>query len=228
MLAPLLALAVAAAAAPAASTDTAKAAPKVSELRALEISVLNSPACDKRDEDVNELAPDLKEKFSLISCEYKSGLSMVLLAPKDVMANRRLDYRSIKDGAQTIRLTGARFFGHYLVLEFEGQVQYLDLLKPDPEIAGFSPAGFVSQGTATRFEDVEAFADALRNYMGIASSDTDAAAADDVVARLPEHAAGKPYRLTASVNARGELIVVARIGARSVKLWPTSVRRLRK
>lgn len=225
MIAPLLALAVAAAAA---STETVKAPPKISELEALEASVLKSPACEKRADDGKELSPDLKEKFSLLSCEYKSGLSMVLLAPKDVMANRRLDYRSIKDGARTIRLTGARFFGHYLVLEFEGQVQYLDLLKPDPEIAGFSPAGFVSEGTATRFEDVEAFADALRNYMGIGSTDTDAAAADDVVARLPDLAGGKPYRLTASINGRGELIAVAKTGGRSIKLWPTSVRRLRK
>lgn len=225
MLALLPAFAVAAAAA---STEAVKAVPPVSELAALEASTLKSPACEKRPDDVKELAPELRDKFSLLSCEYKSGLSMVLLAPKDVMSNRRLDYRSIKDGGRAIALRGARFFGHYLVLEFEGQTQYLDLLKPDPEIAGFEPAGFVSEGTASRFEDVAPFADALRNYMGIAESDEDFAAADDVSRRLPDLVGGAPYRLTASVNGRGELIAVVKTGGRSIKLWPTSVRRVRK
>lgn len=187
----------------------------------LEALLLKSPNCKKNPDDTKELASGLKGKYGVVSCLSPiDGLQQIVLVPKTASTpNQQLVYGN----SQGFKLLRARFFDHYLVLQFDKQQQYLDLLKQDKggdgKDSGFALSGFVSEKNASKFSDARALVDALKNYMGIAAGSADAEAFTEVPKRVAQVLAGKPYGLTGAF-AKEALVVVATSGGDTYHIWP--------
>lgn len=185
----------------------------------LEALLLKVSGCRKNPDDTAQLSADLKGKYSLVSCHDEiEGWRQVVLVPKAVSPNRQLQYGSMV-GHKLLR---ARLVDHYLVLQFDKQVQYLDLLKQEKDLSGkdtgFALAGFVADQSLSRFEDVGIFKDALKNYAGVAESSELQAKIADLAAKA---AGGKRYRLQASKPKDSWVVIVTSDGS-LIQVWPES------
>lgn len=206
----------------ASSTETAPA-PETPGMAIADIEamLLKSPGCKKNPEDTAQLSASLKGKFGLVSCHDEiDGLRQYVLVPKEVAPGQQLAYGSVVG----YKLLRARLVDHYLVLQFDKQTQYLDLVKQDKAAdgsdSGFSLAGFVAGDSASRFEDVGIFKDALLNYAGVAKS-------SELLAKLPSLVAKtvgtKRFRLNAD-KVKGEWVVTITSDGNVSLLWPEKQR----
>lgn len=179
----------------------------------LEALLLEAPGCKKNSDDTAQLAADLKGKYGLVSCrDAAKGLQQIVLVPQDVVRQQQLTYGS----AGEVKLLRARFVDHYLVLEFDKQVQYLDLLKQDKGAAGFALSGLVVNQDLARFEDMVIFKDALKNYGGVKA---DSELLSTVSALTVKAVGSKPYRIEAS-NINDALVVVVTSEGGVFQIWP--------
>jgi len=183
----------------------------IGELEALLLRALD---CKKNPADTAEIAPALKGKYSVIACDDPiDGLVQIILVPKSAaVPGQQLKYGSVRDA----KLLRARIVDHYLVLQFDNQIQYLDLLKEDQ--GSFALSGFVAQDALSRFEDMVIFKDALKNYGGVAEKSEMLAGLDEGVARA---VGSKRHGLEAS-KIRGEWVVVAKSQGNFFQIWPKS------
>lgn len=183
----------------------------------LEALLLKSPDCAKNTEDTAELAAELKGKYGLVACRNEiDGLRAIVLVPKSASApGQQLQYGSVV-GA---KLLHARLVDHYLVLQFDKQVQYLDLLKqdkgPDGKESGFSLAGFFADDSASRFGDAGILVDALKTYAGVRDQ--------ELLSKVPGLTAkivnGKRFSLSAS-RIKGDWTVIVTSGGEASLVWP--------
>lgn len=172
---------------------------------------------------MKDLAKRLQGKFGVVACDDQiDGLKQIVLTPKSVSPAQQLAYGSSYSGGVNYKLLDARFFDHYLVLKFDKQTQYLDLEKM--ENGAFALAGFVADRNASRFEDDAAFADALKNYMGIAPSAPDAKAAEELAARVKQAVGENKHRLNGSL-VNGELVVIVTAQGETSGIWPKVTKR---
>lgn len=183
----------------------------------IETMLLKFPGCKKNPEDTAQLADELKGKYGLISCHDEiDGLRQYVLVPKEVTPGQQLVYGSVVG----IKLLRARYVDRYLVLQFDKQTQYLDLLKqeksPDGADAGFALSGFVSDGRVERFEDLGIFKDALMVYAGVAKS-------SELLSKLPslvKKAVGsKRFRLNGA-KMNGDWVVTVTSDGNITQIWP--------
>lgn len=186
----------------------------------IEKLLLQDPSCKKG--DATQLNAGLKDSFGLVSClDPIDGVRAIVLVPQSVAPSRQLMYGSVVG----FKLLTARLVDHYLVVEFDKQQQYLDLLKQgmDPATGkeyGFKLAGYVQDDRLAGFEDVVLFKDALKNYGGVGASSEMLAKLEGLIAKL---AGGKPYRLTAG-KAKGEWIVTVASDGNVALVWPEKSR----
>jgi hypothetical protein len=202
--------------APAAPEPGPEAVPNPAELTIADIEnhILQSPDCMKNSDETAEIAPALKGKYGLVAChDVYNGWSQILLVPKTpANPSRQLQYASVPG----YKLLRARIADHYLVLVFDKQTQYLDLLKEEKAGAGFGLAGIVADGELTRFEDMAAFKDALKTY-GDVKADSDLMAK---IEGLASKAVGKrPHRLSAR-KINGSWFVYALSEGEFFQVWP--------
>jgi hypothetical protein len=189
----------------------------------LEALLLKTPGCVKNPDDTKDLAAGLKGKYGVIGCTNAiDGLQEIILVPKDAKnPAQQLKYASVPG----YKLLRARFFDHYLVLQFDKQVQYLDLLKQDKDgdgkETGFALSGLVSvaEKNASKFNNSLAFIDALKYYMGIAAGSADAGAFAAVPGRVAAALGSKPYNLTGGFP-KDVLVVTATSGGETFQVWP--------
>ena len=185
----------------------------IAELQAL------LPDCKVNTEDTKDIAEKLKGKYGIANC---IGGPIILVPKTKFMTNQTLEYPGIRR---------ARFVDHYLVLQFDGAVQYQDVLKDEEvdepngklKVGRYSIAGYVDtvEKSAAQFKDVIPFTDALKNYVSVGGTDQGALTA--VPARVKAHAGDAAYRLTSAyVVAAGkkELRVSLATGGRTDMIWP--------
>ncbi|MBI2385000.1 MAG: hypothetical protein HYV14_03190 [Elusimicrobia bacterium] len=182
-------------------------------------------SCKKNPDDIKDLADSLKGNYGILTCEDPvEGKSQTVLVPKSAEAlDQRFRYRNSKG----LLLKRARFYDHYLVLVFDKQVQYLDLLKFEKDAEGtasFAMSGYIDEKkNAAKFVDAKALSDALRYYMGVTGED--AAAVDEVPKRVARVLPGKAYNLSGGIagSPKAVLVVVAISGGLQYNIWPTII-----
>ncbi len=181
----------------------------IGELEALLLRALD---CKKNPADTAEIAPALKGKYGVVACaDPIDGLVQIILVPKSAsVPGQQLRYASVGG----LKLLRARIVDHYLVLQFDNQVQYLDLLREDQ--GSFALSGFVAQESISRFEDMVIFKDALKNYGGVPAGSEMLAGLDEGVARA---VGSKRHGLEAS-KVRGDWVVVAKSQGNFFQIWP--------
>lgn len=180
----------------------------IAELEAL---LLKVQYCEKNPRDTAELAPDLKGKVGLVTCRKDpANPEAFVLVPKSVRPEQQLMYA----GQAGLKFLGARFVDHYLVLQFDKQIHYLDLRKPTPN--GFSPAGYAVGGDLDQFSDFGAFSHALKTFSGVKA---DSKLLTQLPALISKVAGSESYRLGAREH-QGEwyVVVATKIGA--TRVWP--------
>ncbi len=188
------------------------AADEGTTIAALEALLLKSKECKKNPADTAQLADNLKGKYGVIACsDAIDGVRQIVLVPKSVVPGQQLMYGS----AVGYKLLRARLVDHYLVLQFDKQVQYLDLFKQE-EGVGFVLAGFVVDQSFQKFEGVGILNDALKNYAGVAASSA-------MLTQLPTLTAkavgGKRYLLQAS-KVKDFWVVSATSEGTVFQVWP--------
>lgn len=182
----------------------------------LENLLLKSPECKKNPDDTKDLASGLKGKYGIIACNSPiDGLQQIILVPKSASTpGQQLRYGNVPG----FKLLRARFYDHYLVLQFDKQVQYLDLLKQDQDggkDSGFALSGFVADKNASKFGDSMAFVDAIKNYIpGVPSG-----AFTEVPKRVAAALGNKPYNLTGAY-AKEVFVVNVTSGGETFMVWP--------
>jgi len=207
----------------------------------LEKLLLRDATCKKYDKDTALMADRLKGKYGMVMCNPSGkpgGDQAILLVPKAVWSDQQMAFKSIAAGANgspAAVMVKGRIVDHYLVLQFDSQVQYLDLDKKKE--GGFELVGMVSgkgdkleaagppaeEGKARAgMDNMIIFLDALREYMAVPAKDSGVYAA--VPKRVTEQVgAGKPFGLTGSY-ANGDLIVTATKGdGPGFQIWPAVV-----
>lgn len=183
------------------------------------------PTCKLNPEDTKDLDPSLKTSFGLVVCNPvnprtgRAEKRHIVLTPKSVADSQQLSYGDTEGQGQKFILQRSRLVGHYLVLQFDKQTQYLDLLTM--EGGSFAMAGFVVDKTAKNFTDVTIFVDALRNYMGVTGKDT--GAYTEVPKRLASTLKGRKLEgLTGTMTNTGLVVNVA-AGGSTWNIWPEIV-----
>lgn len=189
----------------------------------LEMLLLALPECKKLPGGVEKLDKALEKTFGLVTCNKTNkpeDLQVFVLVPSSVRKEQQLMY-SANETAKN--LLNGRFLGHYLVLQFEKQVLYLDLLKPTKD--GFDVVGFVADGATggdakTGFKDMLTFMDALTNHMGVKGEDTKAFS--EVPARMKKIGSfvyiQAKYR--AGVGDKKQLVVDGAASGGGFEVWP--------
>jgi hypothetical protein len=175
------------------------------------------PGCTRKPDDTKDLAPDLKGKYGMLSCDDKIKGHQNIIVNLDSAKDRT--YGTV-EGYKLLR---ARFFDHYVVLQFDKQQQYLDLLKWEKDANGefsYAISGFVMDKSASKFSEAKALADALKYYMGIKDGSADAGAITEVPKRAATVMAGKSFELNAGFP-KDVLVVTAVSGGDVYHLWPT-------
>lgn len=182
-----------------------------------EALLLKSPECKKNLADTAQLAGNLKGEYGLISCLSEiEGVRQIVLVPKSVSPNQQLMYGSVSG----FKLLRARLVDHYLVLQFDRQVQYLDMLKQDKDLygkdIGFALSGFVADETVNRFEDMGIFIDALKTCAGVQD--------EELLSKVPALTAkivnGKRFRMNASKIKGSWTVTVTSNGGEISQVWP--------
>ncbi|MDP3542192.1 MAG: hypothetical protein Q8T11_06930 [Elusimicrobiota bacterium] len=178
-----------------------------------------SGKCKINDADMKDLSRDLHDRYGVVACnDERKGPHAIVIVPKTAATpDQQLEYKSIPGTATApaYRFVRVRFFDHYLVLEFDKQVQYLDLLKQGKD-GGFALAGFVADRNGSKFTDAKAYVDALGRYMG---TGVPAAALTEVPRRIQAALGNKPYYVTGGF-ADGVLTVHVQSGGGSFIVWP--------
>ncbi|MCR4296916.1 MAG: hypothetical protein NUW21_15395, partial [Elusimicrobia bacterium] len=176
-----------------------------------------SGKCKINSDDMKDLAGDLREKFGVVACQdERVGVQRIVIVPKTATSpNQQMDY-----SIPGFKLQGVRFYDHFLILQFDKQVQYLDLRKQDKDgngkETGFAMSGFISdKKEASKFTDARALVDAFNHYMGTVP----AAALTEVPRRVQAAVGGKPYYLTAGFPL-GALTVNVQSGGETFNVWP--------
>lgn len=150
------------------------ASPEIS-IEELERLLLLDKRCKKNPDDTKDLAPEFKGKYGLIACEDgQQNMQEMLLVPRSVSRSQQMLF----EAPAGVKLLRARFAGHYFVLEFDTQIQYLDLRRQTK--FGFELGGFVANKRADRFTELPIFLDALKNYLGAGDGGPHAAAIEKV------------------------------------------------
>jgi len=207
---------------------TDPATPPGKPIAELEMLLLKLPECKKG--DTAKLAKDLEKTFGLVTCNKTNkpeDMEVFVLVPASVRTEQQMKYSSITaEGNQpAMHLLGGRMVDHYLVLQFDKQVHYLDLLKPTAR--GFDMAGFVADGKTggdanSGFKEVPIFMDALSKYMGVTGQDTKAL--DEVPGRMAKMFGGKPFvYIQASYRPEGsgkQLVVNGAASGGGFEVWP--------
>lgn len=184
----------------------------------LEMLLLRMPDCKKNPADTAQMAPDLKGKYGVIACDSPiDGPHQILLVPKSAaVPGQQLRYGS----TQGLKLLRARIVDHYVVLQFDKQMQYLDLLKtqknPHTGYDEFVLSGYVAEERLMKFEDMVIFKDALKNYGGVPENSEMLAGLDEGVAKA---VGSKRHGLEAG-KIRGEWVVVAKSQGNFFSIWP--------
>ncbi len=190
----------------------------------IELLLLNSASnCKKLEGGVEKLDKSLVKTFGLVTCNRTNkpqDLEVYIIVPSSVRAEQQLMYGA---NATAKNLLSGRFLGHYLVLQFEKQVIYLDLLKPND--SGFDGAGHVIDGATggdakSGFKDMVPFMDALTNYMGVKGEDTKAFS--DVPTRM-EKIKSFVYiqaKYRDGVGGKKQLVVDGAANGSSFEVWP--------
>ncbi len=174
-----------------------------------------------------------KDAYGLLTCNKtnKPEDQYVFVVVPSAHPNKQLRYArsATNDGKPVMNLLNGRMIDHYLVLQFDRMVQYLDLRKPtgvNTEAAGFEMAGFVMDGKTgenaeTGFKDMLIFMDALRNYMGVTGQDKKAF--DEVPASMEKRFGSKFTYIQASYRQDGnvkQLVVNGAANGKSFEVWP--------
>jgi hypothetical protein len=122
-------------------------------------------------------------------------------------------------------LKSARFFDHYLVLEFDTQQQYLDLLKMEKDANNkdtLALSGWVTNKIADKFTGAGALVDALKHYVYVGDSKpsvADSEAFAEIPKRVSTVLAGKAYNLKGEILTSG-LVVVGTSNGLRYHIWP--------
>ncbi len=192
----------------------------------IEALLLRSPQCSKKAEDAALVAANLKGQYGIVRCaDPIDGLRAIVIVPKSDAKNQQLVFASIPaspraDGGMDRghKLVGARLVDHYLVLQFNTQVQYLDLLKKDTANSAegaYVLSGFVADERTDYFTNIVIFQDALKTYLGVTDP--------ELFAKLPKAAAeaakGNPQRLSAQ-RVNGAWVILGTSNGETYKLWP--------
>lgn len=146
----------------------------------------------------------------------REGTLYNILVPPTQFPGGQMQFGS-QNGHTLKRMRG---LGHYMVIEYEDQKQYVDLDKPKGN--GFEMAGFVVMKTkeAQKMVDVVLLLDAMTNYFGIP---TGAPAMTTIPERTARRAAGNPYFIQGSMTKDGEneaLVATVNIAGKSYFVWP--------
>ena len=179
---------------------------------------LASGICKINPDDTKDLAKDLKDRYAILACTYdqRGGLKQVVLVPKsEVHPGQQLEYGSVSG----FKLLRARFFDHYLILEFDKQVQYFDLLSYDTDAnkkpTGFAVSGFVMNGKAVQFTHTDPFVHALKTYM----KNVPAEALTEVPKRVKAVQGSKPYYVSGEFPKDVFIVMVTSDGV-PYMVWP--------
>ncbi len=119
-------------------------------------------------------------------------------------------------------LLRARIVDHFLVLVFDKQTQYLDLLNADDD-GNFKLRGFVTDKKAggdknSGFWDMVIFLDAMQNYMDVPPA-VFAKLKVDVPKNVEAVTGGKEWRVSGSYNGK-DLSVLVVWNGESARVWP--------
>lgn len=202
-------------------------------VRAYLAEAIASGKCKINPDDMKDLARDLRGKYGVVRCnDEREGPHAIVIVPKSAATpNQQMQFGNIaaveaKPGdpnakppveavaaSPAYKFVRVRLADHYLALEFDKQVQYLDLNRPEKN--SFALSGFVVDKTASKFEDVKALVDALGHYMGAVPE----AALTEVPKRVKAAVEGKPYYLSAGYP-KGVLVVTVVWGGDSLNVWP--------
>jgi len=190
----------------------------------IEEILVKSRGCVKNPEETAELAPALKGKYSLVTCENDDPR----VPPKDRMRKTLIaaDNEAVPPGGTLgyghvpeMDLIRARLVDHYLVLAFERQVQYLDLLKLDENSSGlktFKVAGVVVGEQYSRFTDAKALKHALTVQGGLKA---DSELASKIEGLTKKAVGDRPHMLNAA-KSLGAWIIVAVSNGEVFHVWP--------
>jgi hypothetical protein len=168
----------------------------------------------KKDEaDTTSLDADLKTTIRIVHRDDLAGFKeYAVIVPKEVAAGRQLVYKSVVTSRPPLLLKRVWGHKHFLVLEFDKQQQYLDLLRPDKD-SGFVLAGFVVSDdgvpSARQFRDPDAFASALETFVKIPVP-------PGFAERVKTVTGGAPYYLEASKTSRGPVVLILSKGVVTV------------
>lgn len=152
----------------------------------LERLLLMSPLCKVRPEEKAALDDGLKGKYGIVTCAPAGGVQVIVIVPRSVSPDQQVRYQGFPDR----KLLGGRLFDHYLVLDFEGQSQYLDLLRHKPSV-GFELSGYFDGSALVEFLTLGSFMDALKHYAGFSEAEL----SDFIVSAMSVGGRGTPYRL---------------------------------
>lgn len=209
----------------------------------LEKLLLLDATCRKYDEDTSLISADLKGKYGMIMCNPSGkpgGDQAILLVPKRVWDDQQMIFKSIKandtppNPTPAATLIRGRIVDHYVVLQFDTQVQYLDLLKKTDN--GFELAGLVSgkdygrdaggpptgEGDRPGMNNLNMFMDALRFYMGVPGNSE---VFTEVPKRIKAEVGNTPLDLQAKYSNEKVLLVIAK-GSKGehFTIWPKVIR----
>lgn len=179
--------------------------------------------CEMNADDTAEIAANLKDRYGVVYCTNEiDGRHPIVLVPKTA----KTPSQQLNFNAAGLKLNRVRFVDHFLVLQFDKQVQYLDVLKED-DGGNYTLMGIVNveKRETNAFENKQLFLDALRNYMGVTAGSDDARAFTVVPERITQTLGNKPVALTGSTPEDPQtharyLMVMARNNGKSFEIWP--------
>ncbi len=195
--------------------------------------------CKVNDDDTKDMDPALKDKYGIVACTLtaEDGLQQILIVPKsDKNPKQQMVFGTIeaqkaqgtegkddyKPATPRYVLQRARIVDHFLVLVFDKQIQYLDLLAAGDD-GNFKLRGFVSDKKAggdknSGFWDMVIFLDAMKNYMDVSDA-VFAKLKVDVPKNVAEVTGGKEWRVSGSYNGK-DLSVLVVWNGESARVWP--------
>lgn len=188
----------------------------------LENLLLKDQNCKKA--DTAAMADALKGKFGMVVCKTSSGANVILLVPKSMADDQQMVFKSVQGAG----LLNGRIVDQFAVLQFDSQVQYLDLRKKTAK--GFELVGFVSNkdaggppveagGRRPGMTNLTIFMDALANYMDVPAN-------APVLKALPKRVTdlfGGTVDLQAKYSGETLQVFGARPNGNPFLIWPTIV-----
>lgn len=208
---------------------------KESTIAELEALLMKAPNCRKYPNSTSEMAPELKGKYGVIMCNPKKVAeeeTAIILTPLSVAQGQQVVFNSSKK----TKIVHARIVGNYVVLQFDTQVQYLDIRKRVPTgfefvamLTGIGPEGGDKEVNGPPVEagyarhgapHISIVLDALRSYMSVPAKDK---VFTELQKRVDDRFKGKPYELVATLNGGGLVITASEPGGANSEIWPNVV-----